>query len=398
MGFFDIFTKQKEKKFSKWKELGAYTAVFSVFGNDAYKSSIVRSCLRPLADITSKAYATCKDSKMERLLNVRPNMYMSGHDFLLKVRTRLELLNTAFIYIERDDRNKVTSLYPVPYSYFEALEYNKKLFIKFYFSGDAVSSLTLPWDDLAAVRKDYNSSDIAGDDNQSIIGTLQLLKTVDEGLANTIKATANLRGLLKSTKAMLAPDAIREQKEQFVRDYMSLENAGGIAALDSTQEFTPIKMEPSMASEEQRKEIREDIYRFFGISEKIVLGTMTTEELENFCKIRISPFLEQLSTELTGKIYPGKAGAYEDNRIVYMFEQGEFMTMSQKLEMFSKIVLYGGMLINEWRQLMGYSPIAGGDTPIRRLDADYINVTGDPRDGNGPADDSQNNGGKKTDE
>ena len=385
MGFLDIFRQPKPAqiaKSSKWKELGAYTALFSVFGDDSYNSSVVRSCIRPLADLSSKAYASCPDKAMERMLNQRPNMYMNGHDFLLKVRTRLELLNAAFIYIERNDRNQVVSLYPVPYQYFEALDYNGKLFIRFFFSGEQAHTITLAWDDLAVVRKDYNKSDIAGDSNQSIIGTLQMLQTVDEGLANSIKATANLRGILKSTKAMLDTDDVRAQKDRFVRDYLNLENSGGIASLDASQEFTPIKMEPSTASYEQRKEMREDIERYFGINDDVVMAKIKTEELENFCKLRIAPFLEQLSAELTSKIYAGKAGAYEKNTIVYMLERGEFMTISQKLEFFNKVVLYGGATINEFRHLMGYSDIDGGDVPIRRLDADYINLDGSPRVGN----------------
>ena len=33
---------------------GDWNTQFSTFGNDAYKSAVVRSCIRPLADHTSK--------------------------------------------------------------------------------------------------------------------------------------------------------------------------------------------------------------------------------------------------------------------------------------------------------------------------------------------------------
>lgn len=372
MSVLDIFKPLKKSTVQRWKELGTYQATFTIFGNDAYNSAVVRSCIRPLADFSSKAEAKCDDKKLERMLNYRPNQYMTGHDFLYKVRTRMELLNTAFIYIERDDRGHAIGLYPVPYSYFEAVEYMNGLFIKFYFSGDAQRELVLPWEDLAVVRKDYCNSDIAGDDNGAIIKTLELLNTTDEGLANSIKATANLRGILKSTKAMLAPEAIKDMKDRFVNDYMSLSNSGGIAALDSTSEFTPIKMEPLTASYEQQREIRENVYRYFGVNDKVIMGNILTEELENFYKLRIEPFYIALSQELTSKIYTGKSGAYAQNKIVYMSETGQFMTMAQKIEMFNKVVLYGGMLIDEWRSLIGLGHIDGGDEPIRRLDAAQI--------------------------
>lgn len=382
MAILDIFRPLKKKTVTKWKELGTYQSTFTVFGDDIYNSDIVRSCIRPLADLTAKAEAKCEDKTLERLLNRNPNKYMSGHDFLVKVRTRYELLNVAFIYIQRDSNYKVIGFYPVPYSYFEAVEYNNGLFIKFYFSSDATPELILPWEDLVPLRKDYNRSDIAGDDNTAIVKTLERLSTADQGLANSIRATANLRGILKSKMAMLAAEDVKKQKDQFVEDYMTLENKGGIASLDSSMEFIPVNMSPTTATYEQRKDLREDIMRYFGVNNDLMMANLKSEVYENFYHIRIEPFLIGLSQALTSKVYSGKSAAYVKNQIVYMTDQGQFMTMSQKLELFSKVVLYGGMTKNEWRHLLGYGDIEGGDKPVSRLDADYINGNGQPRIGN----------------
>lgn len=353
---------------SNWKELGTYQAVFSVWGQDQYQSEIVRSCIRPLAEMTSKAHVRCSDKRIERLLNNRPNMYMNGSAFLYKIRVRLELLNTAFIYLQRDDTNKIIGFYPVPYSSYEALDYEGRLYVKFFFSGTAADSLTLPWEDLVALRKDYNKSDIAGDSNEPILNTIEMLNTVNQGLTNSIKTTSSIRGILKSTKAMLAPEKIKQMKDDFVRDYLSLDG-DGIASLDSTQEFKPVEMKPMTASYEETKDIRENIYRYFGINEKIIMGDIKTEELENFHKLRIEPVLIQLSLELESKIFSGKAGSYEKNFLVYESEAGQFITMGQKLELYQKVVLYAGMTRNEWRKYMNLPPIEGGDVLIMRLDA-----------------------------
>ena len=373
MSFLDIFRPLKKSSIKRWKELGTYKATFSVFGEDIYNSSLVRACVRPLAELSSKAEAKCLDRDLQRILNERPNLYMNGKDFLQKVRLRLEILNVAFIYIERDrKRGKVIGLYPVPYSFFEALEYNNGLFIKFYFSGN-VESLVLPWDDLAAVRKDYLKSDISGDDNQCIIQTLELMSTAKQGLANSIRSTANLRGILKSTKAMLAPEAIKEQKEAFVNDYLNLENTGGIASLDSTQEFTPITINPATANAAQMKEVREDIYRFFGVNDDIVMANIKKkEQLEGFFDIRIEPFLVALSRELTSKIYGKKAD--DEHKIIYQVDQFAFVSLDKKIQLFSTVVLYGGMTIDEWRALFNLPHIEGGDKPVRRLDAAPIDA------------------------
>lgn len=367
----NIFKNTKfVQKYSKWKELGSYNSVFNSFGQDIYKSEIIRSCIRPLAEHTSKANVKCTDMRIEKLLNVNPNMYMNGKDFLYKVRTKLEIKNTAFIYIGRDDTGKVCSFYPVPYSYFEAVEYQNGLFIKFHFIGNETRELVLPWEDLAVVRKDYNDSDISGDENSPILNMLELINTTNQGIANAVKATANLRGILKSTKAMLAPEDIKAQKEQFVKDYLTLENEGGIASLDATQEFTPIKMEPAMTNYAQMKEFRENVYRYFGVSDSIVMSNYTESQMEAFYEARIEPFLVALSLELTRKIFTKREQGF-DNHVIYESNRMQYASNATKLAMVA-LVDRGALTPNEWRQIFNLAPVEGGDVPIRRLDTAVV--------------------------
>lgn len=370
MGFFDFF-KKKEKSspgiVEKWQELGRYSADFFAFGNDIYKSSLVRSCIRPLAMMTSKAEIKCSDASLERLMNNRPNMYMNGREFLQKVRTLYELRNNVFIYIDRDERAKVVGLYPVPYTELEALEYQSKLFVKFRFANSSAQPLTVAWEDLAVLRKDYYLSDICGDDNTPLLQNLELINITNQGLSNAVRATANLRGILKSTKGMLSPEDVRKQKEAFVRDYLSLENEGGIASIDATQEFTPISMSPIVTTYTQMKEFRENVYRYFGVNDNIVQGNLNPEQIESFCETKIIPFLVDLSQELTSKIFAGKALAYECNWIILEINKLQFATTSTKLSM-TALVDRGAMTPNEWRKLFGLDPVEGGDEMIRRLD------------------------------
>ena len=391
MGFLDFFRPLRKSSTTKWQEFGKYNAIFTSFNGNISENGTVRSCIRPLAEFTSKATAVCSDKQLERILNNRPNIYMDGRAFLMKVRTQLELTNTAFIYIERDDRLKARGFYPVPYQSFEAIEYMNGLFIHFQFSNPAVPDIVLPWEDLAALRKDYFQSDIAGDNNQAIVNMLQLMSTANEGMANAIKSTANLRGILKSTKAMLSPGDIKAQKEQFVSDYLSLENEGGIASLDATQEFTPIEMKPLTATYEQLKDLREDIYRYFGVNDKIVMCDMTPDEIEVFYEMKIEPFLAQLSTELTSKVFVGRALAYDQNFIVFEANKLQFASLDKKIKFFKEVVLYSGATINEWREGCNMAPVPWGDEPIRRLDATTTNEGNKDEDSGDLSDQEQDN-------
>lgn len=367
MGFLNFFKPLKSLKQARWRELGAYTAVFSPFGRDIWRSDLVRSCIRAISEHTSKANAVSSKPEIAQLLNTKPNMYMNGKDFLTKIRNWLEVKNTAFIYINREPLTaKVLGFYPVPYESFEGIEAEGELFIKFYFAGNSERQLILPWADLAVMRKDYYSSDIWGDDNRAILEKLDIINTADQGVANAVKSTANLRGILKSTKAMLKREDIKEQQQQFIEDYMNLSNNAGIASLDASMDFQPIKMEPIVADSALVKEYRDDVFRYFGVNDKILMSQYNEDEMEAFYEARIEPFLVALGTELTRKVFTDRELALK-NYIIYESNRIGYASNKTKLNMI-QLVDRGILTPNELRQVFNLAPYDGGDEFIRRLD------------------------------
>lgn len=380
LDLFKPIKADQKKMYTQFQELGTYKSVFGLFGNDIYASDDVRTAIRALSEHTSKANPRCTDKRIERLLQLNPNKYMNGKDFLAKVRNILEVKNTAFVYIERDDTNKVIGFYPVPYQNFTALEYKNGLFIQFEFEGNAVNNLVIPWEDLAVLRKDFLKSDISGEDNRPLFRPLEVVNTMDKGLENAVKSTANLRGIIKSTKAMLSPEDVKRQKEQFVQDYLNIENEGGIASLDATQEFKEINLKPTTATAEEQDTYRERIYRYFGVNEKIIKSSYSESEYDSFYESRIEPFLVALSLELTRKIFTDRElsfGAeiwYESNRL-------QFASAKTKISMVA-LVDRGLMTPNEYRALFNMAPYDGGDEFVLRLDTSKTGDTSNDGTGN----------------
>lgn len=357
-----------KRSLTNWREFGSFTSIFFPFGRNMYKSDIVRSCIRALADHTSKANPVCKDKKLEMMLKMRPNPFMNGKAFLYKVRTMYELTNTVFIMIVRDDPekgNKPVAFYPVPYSTFEAMQAKSgEIYIRF--TTPNGNQLIVAWADLIVLRKDYNSSDIAGDDNSPIFETLDLIATSNQGISNAIKSTANLRGIIKSTKAMLDPKDLKTMRDQFVKDYMDIANEGGVAAIDATQEFKAIEMNPTITNWSQMKEFRENCFRYFGVNDDIIMSKQKPEQMQAFYESKIEPFLIELSLEMTSKLYTyieishGSAVQYEADTI-------QFMSTAEKLSLV-QMVDRGALTPNEWRAALNLHPLEGGDVPVRRLD------------------------------
>ena len=360
-----IFGGIKNYITSVWKEVGGYTARFSSFGSNIYANEVVRACIRTLAEHTSKANVKVLrdgmpgDKKLQRMIQYRPNMYMNGKDFLYKVRTLLEINNVVFIYIQKDGTGRCIGLYPMPTAQLEAVEVSGELYIRFQFPSGTV--MTHSWEDLAVLRKDYNTSDVWGDSNTAILTSLDLLNTTNEGMANAIKSTANLRGILKTTKAMLSPDDAKKQKDRFVEDYMGLTNNSGIAMLDATQSFDPITITPQIANYKNVEELRNNIYRYFGVNEDAVLSKLSGDDWEAFYESKIEPVLIALGLELTNKIFTSRARGFE-NEIIFESNRMQYMSTANKLALV-QMVDRGAMTANEWREVMNMAPIEGGDKP-----------------------------------
>lgn len=380
LDLFKPIKKEQTQTYTTFRELNDYRSYFGSFGNDIYQSDDVRSCIRALSEHTSKANPRCTNKEIERLLSLKPNPYMNGKDMLAKLRNILEIKNTAFLYIERDSLNRVIGFYPVPYQTAQAVEYKNGMFVQFNFNGRAVNQLTIPWEDLAVVRNDYVNSDIFGESNFPILNTLEVINTLDRGAANAVKSTANLRGILKSTKAMLSPDDVKKQKETFVKDYMNLDNEGGIASIDSTQEFIPITMKPTTASAEETSAYRDKIYKYFGINEKIIKSDYTESQYDAFYESRIEPFLVALSLELTKKLFSDRELAF-GNKVWFESNRLQFASAKTKISMVS-LVDRGLMTPNEYRELFNMSPYEGGDEFVLRLDTSKTGDTSDEGTGN----------------
>ena len=360
-----IFKRSSGQMVTELREVGNHRSVFSTGSDEIYANEVARACIRTLAEHTSKANVRIlrddkpANTKLERLIQYSPNFYMNGKDFLYKIRTLLEIHNQVFIKISRDDRLQCTELLPLNPHRLEAIVDRNQLWIKFtYIDGSYVH---ISWYDLAVLRKDYNKSNVWADDNNAIRTSLDLLATTSEGMANAIKSTSNLRGILKSTKAMLSEDDVKLMKDRFVSDYASVENTSGIASLDATMDFIPIELRPQLANYKNIEELRNNIYRYFGVNEDAIMSRLSGEKWEAFYEARIEPVLLALGLELTTKIFSDRELGFS-NEIMFESNRLQYATMTDKLALV-QMVDRRAMTPNEWRAIMNMAPVPWGDEP-----------------------------------
>ena len=374
------FFKKIKAKLQTWREFGGFRSIFTNFGADMYASAIVRSCIRVLAEYSSKADPATSKPKLTQMLKYNPNMFMSGSDFLYKIRVMLEVQNTAFILIDRDGSG-IHGFYPVAYTSFETLK-DTQGFIYIRFMLNNGSEFVAPWEDLLVLRKDYYKSDIAGDNNLPILSDLEMINPTSKALANAVKATSNLRGIIKyQATGGLSADDLKQKKDDFIESYTSSNDNAGIGALDRSMDFIPVELKPLTATWSQMREYRENIYRYFGVNDDVLQSKMTGDQAQIFYEAKIEPFLIQLSLEMARKIFSDNEIS-RGNFIKYQSSAIQWISMAEKLNM-KQYIDIGALTRNEWREMMNLAPLPGGDVPIMRLDTQ-------PLDGDDENDDDSN--------
>lgn len=353
--------------------LNGYQAMFTNYNGKLYDSSQVRACIDAIARngaklnpkhirSNDKSYQSMYDS-LKRLISEQPNEIMNAYDFYYKIISLLYLYNNAFIYILRDENDAIVGLYPINANKYELLEYNKNIYIKFSFnkSNTYVASLK---DDIIHLKRFFCENDLTGGNITPITKTMSFKHIIQEGVINSIKTTQGIKGILKTTKAMLKPEDIKATRDQFVKDFMESNDDSGIAGLDATTDFKPVDINPRTASDEQVKEINDEILNYFGISREIIQSTYTEQQWNAFYESVIEPIGIMLGLEFTNKIFT-VGERYHGNKIVFEANRLQYASNQTKISIAEKMNNY--MTINEIREMFNLAPVENGDKIMQDL-------------------------------
>jgi HK97 family phage portal protein len=387
------------RNYTMMQLMKGFTPVFTNFGNDAYASDVVRSTVHVIASNAAKlkpkhirrdsGSLRIMNDDIERLLSLKPNPHMNAYDFYYKIVTQLMLRSNAFILIQRAGP-RLVGFYPVIASSVEALEYEGDTYLRFQFSSG--KKLTVPYDDVIHLRRFFYESDLFGESNETaLLPTLELINTSNQGISNAVKSSADLRGLLKYSTA-LRPEDLKKNRDEFVKDYMDVNNNGGVAAIDSKADYVPLNSNPKMVNAGQQKYIDEKVYKYFGVNENIVMSKYKEDEWNAFYESVIEPIAIQLSLEFTSKLFTSNERAH-GHEIIYESNRLQYASVTTKLNL-AQMVDRGAMTPNEWREAFNYAPLPGGDKPVRRLDTAEVGKgkSGDKTGEGGDEDDGKNKG------
>ena len=354
-------------------ELLSGNASFTPWSGKAYANDIYRAAVDAIARNAGKLKGTHftqsgelrqqVDGRINRLLQVQPNPYMNAYDMIYKTVTQLILHNNAFIYIRRENGN-VVGFYPITESRVEFLEDTARdLYCRFYFQNG--SSFVFNYGDVIHLRRHFNGNDLLGDSNDALYPALELAHTQNEGIVNAIKSGASIRGILRFEQLMNT-DKLREESKKFTDQYLSMNNSGGLIAVDQKMSYSPITSNPVNIDSEQIRAIQTKIYNYLGISEKIVNSSYTEDEWCAFYESTIEPIAVQLSLEFTRKIFTEREQAF-GNRIIFESSRLQFASNSTKVNVIKELVPYGILTINQALEILNLPAVEDGDRRLQTL-------------------------------
>lgn len=368
-------SRKPPEKTERTQVMSGGPAFFTPFSGGAYESDIYRAAVDAIARNAAKLKGTHVvtiggqrkgngDSRINRILQVQPNPYMTAYDWLYKTVTHLFLFNTSFGFIQKDDMGRLEALWPIRPNNMEFVtDPTGDLYCRFLFAGG--QTVILPFCDVMVLRRHFNSNDLLGDTNTAILNTLDLAHTQNEGLQAAIKSGATIRGILKYNQ-VLAPERLKAEKEAFINDYLTVANTGGIAVLDDKADYIPLEMKPYAIDAEQLASVKAKIYDYLGMSEKIVNSTYDENEWAAFYESVIEPIALQLSLELTSKIFTKREQSF-GNSILFEANRLQFASAQSKTNIIKELMPLGLFTANQALEILNLPAVEGGDRRLQTL-------------------------------
>lgn len=358
---------QNPEKATEVKILDDKKAVFTPYKGDFKNDADVRACVDAIARNGAKMHPrhirNNKDGmenlkgSLYRILAKQPNELQNAYQFYYQVITNLELYNDSFIYVQRDtDNNKVTGLYPLDFSEGKLYEYQDKIWVKFKFGRS--KERFVPYDSCIHLTRFVGEDGLFGGSVTPIVKILSMKHIMDEGMINAIKTTQHIRGIVKSTKAMLKPEDVKKMRDQFVTDFIRNGDRSGIGGLDATTDFTPVKLEPTTASDSQVKIIDGKLLSYFGVSENIIQSKYSEDEWNAFYESVLEPIGLQMSLEFSNKLFT-PTEKYFGNEIIFESNRLQYASNSTKIQ----LLRFGTNIMtqNELREIFNLAPRTDGD-------------------------------------
>lgn len=377
MGAFEkLFRRPKEKKkvMGYFKMLDGYSPIFTTYDGGLYEMELVRACIHTFANHCSKLSpkvtgADAKAKNIQAMLDWKPNIFMTGAQFLYKVATIYEAQNTCFIVPLLDDFDRLTGFYPVNPQQTEIIDVDGEPWLRYRFKSGEHAAIELAR--CGVVSKYLYNNDVFGETNAALLPTLRLLDVQNQGIVEGIKNSASFRFMAVMNNFTDEED-LKNERKNWVDNNLG-PDSGGLALFPNT--YTNIQQIQSLAQivdPEQVKLIENRAYTYFGSNEGILLNKATGDDWAAYYEGKIEPFALQLSQAMTVMTYSQNERT-RHNSIAWSANRLQYMTNKDKLQVSSQMFDRGVLRLNDIMDIWGLPHVPDGDK--RYIRKEYTEIT-----------------------
>lgn len=371
-----------------FKMLNGYVPVFSSYDGGVYEMELTRSCIHSFATHVSKLQPVVLGADpyhIRRVLDERPNPFMTGSQFLYKCATIYDAQNTVWIVPILDRGDMIVGYYPADPTLTEIIDVDGQPFLRYTFGSGEKKSMELSR--CGVVSKYLYHSDLVGEDNRALQPTMQLLATQNQGIAEGIKNSAAFR-FMATYSDFADDDDLKKERESFVEKNFG-PDSGGLALFPHT--FTNVQQIQSTAKivdPDQVKEIQNRVFGYFGCNEDILQNKCVGDAWSAYYEGKIEPFAIQLSQAMTGMTYSSMERA-RGNRVEWTANRLQYMTTKDKLAFSTEMFDRGQLTINQVMDVWNLPHVDEGDkryirkeyTEIQNLDQSPAEIGEDKPEG-----------------
>jgi len=364
MGLFEKIFKRPSMQEIKgyFKMLSGYTPIFTTYEGGVYEMELTRAAIHAIATQCSKLKPEIRGTAYKELgkkLQFKPNPFMDTTKFLYRLATILCVQNTAFIVPIMDETGEyITGYYPILPSMCEVVEYQGEPWLRYTFSTGQKAAIE--FSRVGIMTQFQYKNDIFGENNAALYPTMQLIHTQNQGIIEGVKNSANIRFLAKLTGLFKASD-IEAERKRFTEENLSIENQSGVLMFDNKYaDVKQIISRPFIIDSSQVEHIKNNVFSYFGVNEKILQNSFTEDEWNAFYEGKIEPFAIQLSLVMSNMTFTEREIAF-GNQIIFTANRLQYASNQSKLNIVTQLFDRGFLTHNEGREIFNMTPIDDGD-------------------------------------
>lgn len=381
MGLFDkIFrpgsAKESERALQEargfFQTLTAYRPIFTNWGGAIYESEVVRAAIdaraRHISKLKVETFGAAQPS-LQAKLKQGPNQWQTWSQFMYRTSTILDIHNTVFIVPVFDERMVITGYYPVIPSRCEVIEYKDEPWLRYKFRNGEVGAVEFK--KCAVLTRHQYDKDFFGNSNNALNETMKLIHIQNEGIEEAIKNTSTFR-FMATLSNFAKPEDLAKERKRFTSENMSTDSdAGGFLLFPNTyKDIKQVDVKPYTVDGEQMRQIRENVFNYFGVSEPVLQSSAKAEELEAFYDGSIEPFAIQFSESMSKAMFSERERA-QGSFLIANANRLQYMSVTQKVQMAKELGDRGAILIDEIRELFNYAPLPNGAGQVAPIRGEY---------------------------